>query len=82
MKILFIFSWLSEIKTDLKLKYGNRTKDTFVALKFFVSPHPHFSYILRKSVMLKKYKKKRKKDLVRMLYFTMDFYEFIERRTN
>ena len=58
-KFQFIFSWLSKIKSDLKLEYANPTKDSFAALKFFVSAHPHFSYMLRRSMMLKKYHKKR-----------------------
>ena len=50
---------MSEIKSELKLEYTNPIKESFAALKVFVSPDPHFSYMLRKSMMLKKYHKKR-----------------------
>ena len=33
---------MSEIKSELKPEYTNPIKESFAALKFFVSPHPHF----------------------------------------
>ena len=45
---------MSEIKSELKLEYTNPIKEIFGALKVFASPDPHFSYMLRKSMMLKK----------------------------
>ena len=45
---------MSEIKSELKLEYTNPIKESFGALKVFASPDPHFSYMLRKRMMLKK----------------------------